>query len=162
MSGSKETNGLREVLRRYPTGVTVVTSILDGKPWGGTMNSFTSVSLDPPLVALFVMENSRTTAAIRQTGKYVINILKHDQGDLATRFASDGIPDKFEGVQHVANSNGIPLLGNCLGYIECTLESSQKISDHILFIGETKKASVALHEEALIYYRRAFRSFSQP
>ena len=57
------------------TGVTIVTALLDGKPWGGTMNSFTSVSLDPPLVAIFVMEKGRTTTAINQTEKFAVKLL---------------------------------------------------------------------------------------
>lgn len=151
---------LKEILRRYPTGVTVVTSLLEGKPWGGTMNSFTSVSLNPPLVAIFVMENSRTTTAIQNTGKFVVNIMKHDQEGHSMQFANDGVEDKFDGVSHRKSTDGIPILDNCLGYIECDLYSSEKIADHIMFVGRVKKASVVNDEEALVYYKRAFRSFA--
>lgn len=161
MSEDNQAQELKEILRRYPTGVTVVTSLLEGKPWGGTMNSFTSISLSPPLVAIFVMENSRTTSAILQTGKFVVNILKHDQEDAAKQFASDGVEDKFEGVKYSSNDDGIPVLDESLGYIECNLHSSQKIADHIMFVGEVRNASVINDLEALIYYRRGFRSFSQ-
>lgn len=159
MSLEARGEGLKKILRNYPTGVTVVTSLLDGKPWGGTMNSFTSVSLEPPLVALFVMENSRTSAAIQQSGKYIINILKHDQEDLARKFANDGPGDKFEGVQYRISDDGIPYLSESMGYLECTLDSSQKLADHVLFLGRVVNASPANSDEALIYYRREFRSF---
>lgn len=159
---SEENTGqdLKEILRRYPTGVTVVTSLLEGEPWGGTMNSFTSVSLNPPLVAIFVMENSRTTAAIQKTGKFIVNIMKHDQADHSIQFANDGVDNKFQGVSHRKSDDGIPILDNSLGYIECDLYQSQKIADHIMFVGQVKKANVVKDEEALIYYKRNFRSFS--
>lgn len=151
---------LKEILRRYPTGVTVVTSVLEGKPWGGTMNSFTSVSLNPPLVALFVMDNSRTTSAIQKTEKFIVNIMKHDQGDQSMQFANDGMEDKFKGVTYTKNKDGIPILDNCLGYIECDLYQTQKIADHYMFVGRVTKATVVKDEEALVYYKRAFRSFA--
>ena len=151
---------LKEILRRYPTGVTVVTSLLDGKPWGGTMNSFTSVALNPPLIAIFVMENSRTTTAIQNTGKFVVNIMKHDQEAHSKQFANDGVENKFDGVSYKESQEGIPVLDDSLGYLECDLYSSEKIADHIMFVGKVKRASVVNDEEALIYYKRAFRSFS--
>lgn len=153
-------NDLKEILRRYPTGVTVVTSLLEGKPWGGTMNSFTSVSLNPPLIAVFVMENSRTTAAIQDTGKFIVNIMKHDQEAHSMQFANDGMDDKFQGVSHRESDDGIPILDNSLGFIECDIYTTQKIADHIMFVGQVKKASVVNDEAALLYYNRAFRSLA--
>ncbi len=156
-----QSNGLREILRRYPTGVTVVTALLDGKPWGGTMNSFTSVSLDPPIVAIFVMEKSRTTTAINQTGRFVVNILKFDQEKEARQFATDSIQDKFQDIQYRESSNGIPVIDGSLGYIECDLLEARKIADHIMFLGSVSNSEVTRDEEALLFYRRAFRSFSE-
>lgn len=160
MAAETQGQNLKEILRRYPTGVTVVTSILDGKPWGGTMNSFTSVSIEPPIVALFVMENSRTIKSILQTGKYVINIMKHDQEPAAVRFASDGLEDKFNGIEYTMNRDGLPLLTGSLGYIECETYSTQKIEDHVLVLGRVLNTVIENDTEALIYYRRGFRSFS--
>lgn len=160
MPAETQSNDLREILRRYPTGVTVVTALLDGKPWGGTMNSFTSVSLDPPIVALFVMESGRTTTAINQTGKFIVNILKHDQEKVAKQFASDNMPDKFRGIEYRESSNGVPIIQGSLGIIECDLLETKKIADHILFLGKVANSEVILDEEALVYYRRAFRSFN--
>lgn len=159
MPAEVQSNDLKEILRRYPTGVTVVTALLDGKPWGGTMNSFTSVSLDPAVVAIFVMENGRTTTAINQTGKFVVNILKFDQEKEAKQFASDSIPDKFEGIGFRNTNDGIPVIDGSLGYIECDLLESRKIADHIMFLGSVSRSEVTMDEEALVYYRRAFRSF---
>ena len=160
MPAEIQSNGLREILRRYPTGVTVVTSLLDGKPWGGTMNSFTSVSMDPPIVAIFVMEKGRTTTAINQTGRFVVNILKHDQEKEAKQFASDNLPDKFHDIRYSESGNGIPVIDGTLGYIECDLLEARKIADHVLFLGSVASSEVTRDEEALVYYRRAFRSFT--
>ncbi len=160
MPAEIQDNGLREILRRYPTGVTIVTALLDGKPWGGTMNSFTSVSLDPPLIAIFVMEKGRTTTAINQTGKFVVNILKFNQEKEAKQFASDNVPDKFLDVSYRESSNGIPIIEGSLGYIECDLYDAKKISDHIMFLGKVTRSEVTMDEEALVFYRRAFRSFT--
>lgn len=124
------------------------------------MNSFTSVSIEPPLVAIFVMENSRTLKSILQTGKYVINILKHDQETEARQFANDGMDDKFSGISHSMNGNGLPILAKSLGYIECEIHSTQKIEDHVMVLGRVMNASVENDLDALIYYRRGFRSFN--
>lgn len=153
-------NDLRELLRRYPTGVTVVTSTLKGKPWGGTMNSFTSVSLNPPLVALFITTDSRTSAAINETGKFVINILKEDQEVFARTFADDGNDDKFSGLRYHFTDEGVPVLDDSLGFMECSLYLKEEIADHFLFVGEVHGASILNDSHALIYHRRGFKSTS--
>lgn len=158
MSENNNGQGLKEILRRYPTGVTVVTSLLNGKPWGGTMNSFTSVSVDPPTVAVFVMDNSRTSSAILETGKFVVNILKHDQEEIAKQFANDGMEDKFQGVRYETGGDGIPLLPDSLGYIECNLSGTHKLADHVMFVGEVTRTGIFNDVEALIYYKRGFHS----
>lgn len=149
---------LKEIMRRYPTGVTVVTSLLDGEPSGGTMNSFTSVSLNPPLIALFITIGSRTSDAILQTGRFVVNILKEGQEDFAMGFADDKSESKFQGVRYHGNSHGIPVLDDSLGYIECDLHMKDEIADHYLFVGEVTGASVLNDDHALVYHRRGFGS----
>lgn len=158
MDESNPGNSLKEVLRTYPTGVTVVTSLLDGEPAGGTMNSFTSVSLNPPLVALFISIDGRTSKAIDQTGSFVINILKEDQEEEAQVFANDKINDRFSRTQFHLNGDGIPVLDGSLAFIECKLYKKEKIADHYLFVGEVKNASILNDEHALVYHRRGFKS----
>lgn len=158
MDEENKGNELKDLMRRYPTGVTVVTSTLKGKPWGGTMNSFTSVSLNPPLVALFITTSSRTSAAINETGKFVINILKEDQEGFARTFADDGNDDKFSGIRYHLTEEGVPVLDDSLGFITCTLYRKEEIADHLLFVGEVKGASVLNDSHALVYHQRGFRS----
>ncbi len=158
MTDNNPGDQLKEVLRRYPTGVTVVTSLLDGEPTGGTMNSFTSVALNPPLIALFINLDSRTSKAILQTGKFIVNILKEDQEEEAKVFANDKSSDKFSQTPYHLNGDGIPILDKSLGFIECSLYKSERIADHYLFVGEVGSASIINDEHALVYHKRGFKS----
>ena len=94
------------------------------------------------------------------TGKFVVNILKFNQEKEAKQFASDNVPDKFLDVPYRESNNGIPIIEGSLGYIECDLYEATKVSDHIMFLGKVTRSEVTMDEEALIFYRRAFRSFT--
>lgn len=149
---------LRQIMRRYPTGVTVVTSLLGGKPAGGTMNSFTSVSLSPPLVGVFIVRESRTAQAVLETGRFIVNILKEGQDNYAVNFANDKSDDKFAGVAITEGEGGVPVLRDALGYLDCSLYEHHDIADHVLFVGRVEKAAVLNDEHALIYHQRDFKS----
>ncbi|MDA8142720.1 MAG: flavin reductase family protein [Thermoplasmatales archaeon] len=149
---------LREIMRKYPTGVTVVTSILDGVACGGTMNSFCSVAINPPLVAVFVSKNSRTASGIMQSGKFAINILTNEQENIARTFSADGSSDKFQPGTYWYGESGMPLLNEVLGHIECDLFLSQDIADHSMFVGSVKYGDIDTELEPLVYYNRKFQS----
>lgn len=124
------------------------------------MNSFTSVSLNPPLIAVFITEGSKTSDAILESGKFNVNILKHDQEAEARTFSSPGENQRFSSHGFNHGENGMPVLQQALGYLECNLFRSEKIADHIMFVGEVTKAQVISDEDALVYYRRAFKPAS--
>ena len=149
---------LRDILRKYPTGVTVVTSILDGVACGGTMNSFCSVAINPPLVAVFISKNSRTASGIMQCGKFAINILTNEQENVAKIFSADGSSDKFQPETYWYGESGMPLLNEAMGHIECDLFLSQDIADHSMFVGSVKAGDVDTEREPLVYYNRKFQS----
>ena len=149
---------LREIMRKYPTGVTVVTSILDGVACGGTMNSFCSVAINPPLVAVFISKNSRTASGIMQSGKFAINILTNEQENIARTFSVDGSSDKFQPGTYWYGESGMPLLNEVLGHIECDLFLSQDIADHSMFVGSVKYGDIDTELEPLVYYNRKFQS----
>lgn len=149
---------LREIMRKYPTGVTVVTSILDGVACGGTMNSFCSVAINPPLVAVFISKNSRTASGIMQSGKFAINILTNQQENIARTFSADGSSDKFQPGTYWYGESGMPLLNEVLGHIECDLFLSQDIADHSMFVGSVKYGDIDTELEPLVYYNRKFQS----
>lgn len=154
--------GLREVMRRYPTGVTIVTSYLGGEPHGLTVNSFTSISLEPPLVGIFVKRGSAGQAAISGSKGYVVNILKHDQAHLAARFASEPPSTRFRGVEWSGSPRlGLPVIAGSLAYIEAAVREEVVIADHSLFVGEVLSAEILLEEDPLVYHMRSYKTISQ-
>lgn len=129
---------LRRVLGAFVTGVTVVTTIdVEGRSWGLTANSFSSVSLDPPLVLWSQSIRAPSHAAFAGAGRFAINILAEDQIELSNRFATSGI-DKFGGVEVDAGQGGVPLLRGCSAWLECTVESMIPGGDHVIFVGEVR------------------------
>ncbi len=148
----------KELLRRYPTGVTVVSAFKDGKEFGATMNSFTTVSMNPPLIAVFIMEGSKTLNAIESTGKFVVSLLSGDQENAARGFAEDAKEEKFRSFPHLVTEEGVPYLQESIGRLECSLYTSSKIADHRMIVGEVKHCYVHNQNSSMIYYRRVFGS----
>ncbi|WP_082519733.1 flavin reductase [Variovorax sp. Root411] len=129
---------LRRVLGAFVTGVTVVTTVdAEGRQWGLTANSFSSVSLDPPLVLWSQSVRAPSHPAFSGAGRFAINILAEDQIELSNRFATSGI-NKFEGVDIDAGEGGVPLLRGCSAWLECTVESKIPGGDHVIFVGEVR------------------------
>jgi len=125
----------RRVLGHYPTGVCVVTAVeADGAPIGMVVGSFTSVSLDPPLVAFFPAKSSTSWPRIQAVGKFCVNILASDQQPLCRQVAGPG-PDKFAGISHRVSANGSPILDDVVAWIDCTLDAVHEAGDHDIAIG---------------------------
>ena len=119
----------RDVLGSYPTGVCVVTSRgEEGQRWGLAVGSFTSISLDPPLVGFLPDKRSRSWAQIGETGQFCVNVLASEQLEACQRFASRH-DDKFEGIAHGTSPAGLPLLDNVLAWIDCDIERVVEIGD---------------------------------
>jgi flavin reductase (DIM6/NTAB) family NADH-FMN oxidoreductase RutF len=126
----------RETLAQFATGVTIVTaSAAHGAFVGFTANSFNSVSLDPPLVIWSLARRSRSLAVFEGAERYAINVLAHDQVDLARRFSRPHA-DRFAGVAHRAGRGGAPLIEGCAAWLECRHHALHPAGDHMLFIGE--------------------------
>lgn len=125
----------RSALGRFATGVTIVTTCDSaGAPVGVTANSFTSVSLDPPLVLWSLARTSRSLDAFAQGIGFAIHILGEAQQDLALRFAARAA-DKFSECSWRAGANGVPLLDDCLARIECTTTHQHDGGDHVILLG---------------------------
>ena len=122
------------MLGRFATGVTVVASMSDGKPVGMTCQSFTSVSLDPPLVLFCPAKTSRAWPLIQRSGFFCVNLLSHDQLELSNGFASKGA-DKFAGVTWRPSETGAPLLEGVLGWVDCTVYAVHEAGDHYVVVG---------------------------
>ncbi|SDJ40055.1 flavin reductase family protein [Salipiger marinus] len=127
---------LRAAFGRFATGVTVVTTCTKaGAPAGFTANSFTSVSLDPPLLLVCIGTTSRNLALFRDGEGFAVNILAADQTDLAGRFASRGDRDRFAEVPWQAGLTGSPLLEGCAAVFDCTRHEVVAAGDHLILVG---------------------------
>ena len=127
---------LRRALGRFATGVTVVTAQgPDGHPLGLTANSFTSVSMEPPLVLWCLSGKSHNLQAFLEAPSFAINVLAADQNDLCRQFADPKVPDRFAQVDWWPGVNGDPLLADALVRLECERWATHEAGDHVIFIG---------------------------
>jgi flavin reductase (DIM6/NTAB) family NADH-FMN oxidoreductase RutF/DNA-binding IclR family transcriptional regulator len=130
---------LRDVLGAFVTGVTIITTVdADGKPRGVTANSFSSVSLDPPLVLWSQATTSQSFPVFRDAKRFVVNILSEEQVELSRRFATSKIVDKFEGVSHRKGMGGIPILDGSSAFLECRSFATYPGGDHVVYLGEVE------------------------
>jgi len=129
---------LRAAFGAFMTGVTVVTTLSrDGSPVGFTANSFTSVSLDPPLILICIAKTSQNIETFRQAPGYAVNILAEGQEDLSRRFAGP-VADRCAGVDWRSGPAGAPVLGGACGWFDCDMHNQVEAGDHIILIGEVK------------------------
>ena len=141
------TRELRDCLGHFATGVTVVTCEVDGEKHGATVNSFTAVSLNPPLVLVSLDRRSKACQRL-ENRPFVVNVLKDDQSDVALHFA--GIP-----AATLVAWNGTKLR-DALAHIVCAPWRSYDGGDHVLYLGEVEEIEVH-RGEPLVFYRGAFR-----
>ncbi len=131
---------LRDALGRFATGVTVVTTRApDGGLRGVTANSFSAVSLDPPLVLWSLRRSAPSLQGFAASGHFAVNVLSADQEGLSRRFAQ-GHSDKFHGVAHAAGLGGCPLIEGALAVFECTTEQQIEGGDHVIFLGGVRRS----------------------
>lgn len=147
----------RDVLGQYASGVTVVTTVQGGTPVGMTCQSFTSVSLDPPLVAFLPMKTSRAFAAIRQSRRFCVNFLAADQTELSNGFASRA-EDKFEGVDWEPTSLGSPRLAGTVGWVDCVVHDVYEAGDHYLVIGRVEDLAQGDATKPLLFHQGKYRT----
>jgi flavin reductase (DIM6/NTAB) family NADH-FMN oxidoreductase RutF len=126
---------MRQVMGRFATGVAIITTGADGVPHGMTVNSLTSVSLRPPLLLVCLTAGARSTDAVRQAGRFVVNILSARQEELARRFARPGA-DHFAGLRVTHGSHQVPVIPDALAHLECDTHQRVTAGDHLIVIGE--------------------------
>jgi flavin reductase (DIM6/NTAB) family NADH-FMN oxidoreductase RutF len=141
LDGGYDTRELRNALGRMPTGVTVITAQApSGKREGLTANSFSALSLDPPLVIWSLSRKAKSLDNIVAAGHFAINVLRAGQADLSHRFATP-MEDKFEGVAVHSGLGGSPVLDGALASFECRIEATMDGGDHVLFVGRVLQLS---------------------
>jgi flavin reductase (DIM6/NTAB) family NADH-FMN oxidoreductase RutF/DNA-binding IclR family transcriptional regulator len=134
-----DTRALRQVLGAFVTGVTVITTVDgNGEPHGLTANSFSSVSLDPPLVLWSQSLTAPSHPVFREAERFVVNILADDQVEISNRFAQGGA-DKFAGCATRPGLGGVPLIQGCAAYLECRRINTFPGGDHLVFLGQVER-----------------------
>jgi len=151
----------RDVLGRFASGVTVVTASTGGGPTGMTCQSFSSVSLEPPLVMFLPAKTSRAWPVMRTAGHFTVNLLASDQEALSNQFAAKGV-DKFAGVAwEPAPSTGAPRLEGALAWIDCTIHAVHEAGDHYVVLGRVQELVVGAATQPLIFYRSAYHRLAE-
>jgi flavin reductase (DIM6/NTAB) family NADH-FMN oxidoreductase RutF len=150
----------RETLGHYPTGVAVVTAIADdGRPIGMVVGTFSSVSLDPPLIAFFPMSNSKSFAQLRHAKTFCVNVLASDQEPLCRQLATGG-DTKFDGVRWRPGPLGSPILDDAVSWIECTFEDIREAGDHYIVLGLVHEFAVQRSTLPLLFFQGGYGRFS--
>lgn len=152
----------RETLGYFPTGVVVITSIDEtGQPVGMVVGSFTSVSLDPPLVAYLPTRSSASYAKLRTSSTFCVNVLSADQQDLCGLFASR-TADKFAGLDWTTGPHGSPILPGTIGWIECEVAEELDGGDHHIVIGRVLDLAVERATLPLLFFQGGYGRFALP
>jgi 3-hydroxy-9,10-secoandrosta-1,3,5(10)-triene-9,17-dione monooxygenase reductase component len=152
----------RDVLGRFASGITVITTMSGGQPVGMTCQSFCSVSLDPPLVLFSPARSSRAWPMIQRSGRFAVNILAGDQEQVSNQMATRGI-DKFDGIPWTPGpETGSPLIDGALAHLDCTIHAVHEAGDHFLVLGRVIYLKSNLRDcdtaSPLLYYEGRYRT----
>lgn len=156
-----EEGAFREVAGRFATGVAVITAVDADGPVGFTAQSFTSVSLDPPLVSVCPGRGVASWARIGPTGSFCVNILAEDQESLSRTFATKDA-DKFAGVGYSGEiSMAGPVLDGILAWLGCRIVAEHEGGDHVIVVGEVTDLGVGPGKRPLLFYRGGYAGLQQ-
>jgi flavin reductase (DIM6/NTAB) family NADH-FMN oxidoreductase RutF len=145
----------RQALSQFATGVTVITARqANGDFFGVTINSFNSVSLDPPLVLWSLAHSASLMPSFSSAGDYVINVLAGDQIEVAQLFAQPGIA-RFDALPYVLSARGVPVLAGTVAWFECRHRSRYSEGDHVIFVAEVERCH-AHPQRTLGFHRGRF------
>jgi flavin reductase (DIM6/NTAB) family NADH-FMN oxidoreductase RutF/DNA-binding GntR family transcriptional regulator len=150
-------NLFRDVIGRFASGVTVISTRREGTDLGTTASAVSSLSMDPPMLLICMNRTSETGQAIHDVGRFVVNILGEGQADIATRFATKE-PDKFAGIDTERGIEELPLIGQALGHLECSVAETATGGTHTVFLSHVERAS-ASEGSPLTYFRGQFGRF---
>ena len=142
----------RSVLGHFATGITVITAMDGDEPVGIAANSFTSVSLDPPLVLFCAARTSSTWPRIQRAGHFMVNVLDEHQEEISRIFATRGV-DRFGQVEWHAGNKGGPVLHDVHAWLECTIESELDAGDHVIVLGRVHELGLTADAGPLLFYQ---------
>lgn len=151
----------RQALGSYGTGVAVITTLnAEHVDIGVTVNSFSSVSLDPPLVLFSMANTSNSTVAFNLSKKFVVNVVAHDQEAIAMNFARPSTAD-WTSIHTSPADNGCVKISGSLAYLECDLDCTHEGGDHVILIGRVTKFEIGSESPPLMFYKGGFGTFKK-
>lgn len=151
---------MREVMGNFCSGITIITAMTPDGPTGFTCQSFTSLSLEPPLITFNPQLTSTTWPRIREVGTFCVNILAKETEHYSGAFARSGT-DKFRGVEYDTSDLGHPILNGCLGWIECTLYAEHDGGDHTIVVGKVESMHARTDAEPLVFFRGKYATLQE-
>ena len=149
---------IRTVLGHFATGVVLVTAIDGDEPVGMACNSFTSVSLEPPLVLFCAAKSSTTWPRIQAAGKWAANILDEDGEEICRLFAQKGA-DRFAHIAYTPGRTGAPILEDALAFVDCETIAEHDAGDHVIVVGRVLELGYQPEGKPLLFYRGGYGRF---
>jgi flavin reductase (DIM6/NTAB) family NADH-FMN oxidoreductase RutF len=155
------TDAFKAALRRFATGVCIVTTEHEGVLHGFTVNAFSSVSVEPPTILICVNRSATAHALISAAERFCVNVLALEQRAVAERFAGGDAKTRFAGIDYRIGPSGSPILGGVIAYVDCALAEEYTAGTHTIFIGSVLEAGDHAGSP-LGYYNREYRDFHLP
>ncbi len=155
--GQLTTREFRSILGRFASGVTVVTTELDGEIGGMTVSAFSSVALEPPLVLVCLTIDKPATKLVFRSGRFAVNILSSGQEQVSEDFAYLDPGERFDRWEWAPGPHGLPLLAGTLASLECRVVQRYEAGDHVIFVGEAIGGEIGDDEDPLIYTQGEYR-----
>ena len=153
----------KTLLRHWASGVAIVTTRAGDQVAGMTATSFTSVSLEPPLVLVCADKKALTLPMLEEAGVFAVNVLSEDQHELSARFALSGNEAlRFEGIRCRRGPSGSPWLPDTLAVLDCRTVATHDAGDHVILVGEVEAAECDDARAPLLYYDAAYRRLEPP
>ena len=158
-TAAPDTRAFRDALGRFATGVAFVTAAPDGEPYGLTVNSLSSVSLEPPLVSFCPSRTSLTWSRMRRAGRFGVSILAAEHEAFARR-ASGRDAERFAGLAWRPGRGGVPLLTDALATLECEIADEHAAGDHWIVVGRVDALEIGSTDAPLVFFAGAFSTIA--
>ncbi|MEV4806069.1 flavin reductase family protein [Nonomuraea sp. NPDC049421] len=160
-SSRLDSRRFRQVLGRFATGVVAITAVdpVDGRPYGLAANSFTSVSLDPPLIAFCVAHTSSSWPKVRGAKVVTVNVLAETQQAVCVQMAAKG-GDKFAGLAWTGSPGGNPVLDGALAWLDCAVEAEHPAGDHVIVVARVLQLDTHADGGPLVFFRGGYGGFA--